>query len=501
MTLGEKVKRASKVSTPLVFVTTPDPAAAIASIADGLRNGEDMPLLRWDIAQGLQPGNDAGKASWTALGSPDPMASGNPTEALMLLAKAPERTVVFMLNVHLFLNDPPVKQALWNLRDPYKQNQRMIVGLGTSVQLPAELAQDVVVFDEPLPDATAIQGIVGTVLEAVPGQDGAPDPVIISKAADALTGLSAFRAEQTTAMSLRRDDSQKVVLDMDILRERHRQTIEQTPGLKVDRGDETFRSVGGCANIINFLERIATGRRPPKLVVRLDEIDKMMGGARGDTSGTSQDALGVLLSFMEDHEGDGLTGLLAYGVPGAGKSLLSKALGNRLGTLTLSFDMGAMRCSLVGSSEQRIRQSLKVIEAISGGNCLFMGTCNRADVLPPELQSRFGLGQYMFDAPTAEERAVIWQIYLKKFDLSDQDRPVDIGWTGREIKRCASNAWLLNCPLIEAAQYVVPVSRARASDIDALRKWADGKLLSADYAGTYQYERSTATKQVRALEV
>ena len=57
-------------------------------------------------------------------------------------------------------------------------------------------------------------------------------------------GLAAFPAEQALAMSLVKRE-----LDTEDLWERKRQIIEQTPGLSVWRGGETFEDIGGVENV------------------------------------------------------------------------------------------------------------------------------------------------------------------------------------------------------------------------------------------------------------
>jgi hypothetical protein len=67
---------------------------------------------------------------------------------------------------------------------------------------------------------------------------------VIIKAVDALIGLAAFPAEQALAISL-----VKRQLNTEDLWERKRQIIEQTPGLSVWRGGETFEDIGGVENV------------------------------------------------------------------------------------------------------------------------------------------------------------------------------------------------------------------------------------------------------------
>jgi hypothetical protein len=44
----------------------------------------------------------------------------------------------------------------------------------------------------------------------------------------------------------------------------------------------------------------------------------------------------------------------------------------------------------------------------------------------------------------------------------------------------------MNSTLSEAAEFVVPVSRSAAEEIEKLRTQADGRFLSASHAGVYR---------------
>lgn len=121
----------------------------------------------------------------------------------------------------------------------------------------------------------------------------------------------------------------------------------------------------------------------------------------------SQDQLGALLSYMEDH---GCRGLLFVGPPGCSKSLASKAAGNEAGIPTIEFDLGGMKDSLVGGSEHRIRESLKVITSVSNDRSLWIATTNRIDTLNTALLRRFPK-TFFFDLPDQGERQRIWAIH------------------------------------------------------------------------------------------
>jgi hypothetical protein len=58
-------------------------------------------------------------------------------------------------------------------------------------------------------------------------------------------------------------------------------------------------------------------------------------------------------------------GALLLGVPGVGKSAFAKALGTEAGRPTLLLDVGTLFGSLVGQTEQNVRQALRIAEAMA----------------------------------------------------------------------------------------------------------------------------------------
>lgn len=472
----KQLKAARRVSTPLIAITTPDPAATIETLCDGL-NGNVAKLV-WDVATGLSYRNAEGKTVLADIaGDMDP-TEGNPFECARLAQRLPEGAILFMMMANRFFKDPGTIQAIWNLRDNFKQDSRTLVMLGSDMELPPELQGDVVVFDEQLPDAAQLEQILDGIYEAT---ELKPKGNELSRSVEALQGLPAFQAEQVAAMSLTRAG-----MDTDNLWERKRRQIEQTRGLKVVREAETFDDVGGVERIKAVLTRYMKSGRRPNAIVMLDEIEKMFAGAFGDigdSSGTSQDQLGAMLTWLQDHNA---RGMIFVGLAGSAKSMLAKAAGSAGDIPTIQLDLGAAKGSLVGESEATIRQALKVIDAVSNGRTLWIATCNKIAQLPPELRRRFTFGTYYFDLPTKAEREEIWPKQLKAHDLPlDTERPDDRNWTGAEIKACCDIALDMEMSLVEAAEQIVPVARSGKAQLDALRSLADGVFNSASYPGVY----------------
>ena len=205
-------------------------------------------------------------------------------------------------------------------------------------------------------------------------------------------------------------------------------------------------------------------------------------------------------------------------------------------------DVGALLGSLVGQSESNVRAALRqadvmapcvlmadeVEKALAGASSsgqtdsgvtarvfgslltwlndhesdvFFVGTCNDASKLPPEFAraERFD-GVFFVDLPGPDQRAVIWAIYTRHYGLdAKQARPDDTNWTGAEIKSCCRLASLLEVPLVQAAQNVVPVAVTAGDKIDSLRQWASGRCLSADRAGVYSRDQERNDSRARLV--
>jgi hypothetical protein len=310
----------------------------------------------------------------------------------------------------------------------------------------------------------------------------------------AVTGLPAFQIEQLAALCLRRDG-----LDANRLWEAKRRQIEQTPGLRVFCDTTSFDNLGGLNAIKEDIRLVMNGPGKPNAVIWCDEIEQALAG-RNDLTGVGADQLGVLLQYMEDNLADGY---ILVGHPGTGKSAIAKSAGTEGGVPTIQFDLGAMMGSLVGQSQHAIRSAVKTVDAISGGKTLWIVTSNNIDALPPELLSRFLLGTYFFDLPTAEERGPIWTIHAKAFchQLDDvtPSSVNDEGWTGREIRNCCKIAHIKDIPLERAAKYVVPLAQSNPKVIDKLQERAHDCWLDASVEGVYKrrVSRESALRNVR----
>lgn len=480
----ERLLKAYKVACPIVALSTADPAEALRQAMLKL---EKCSFLKWDAAKGVsvpEPAQDRQKEKGPR-GEPSMIQAADELKAerdladFLVAIESSKRvkgdTVVVVANAHRFLERADVVQAIWNLRDPFKDSpKRMLLLMGSSFKIPAELQHDVYEIDEPLPGQDQLIEVAQGVAQAV-GQTIEAEKAVDVAAAS--RGLTCFAAEQLTSLNLSRDGISVVGLWQDKCTK-----ISETPGLRVVTSGK-FSDVAGVAQAKRFLSGVLNGRDKPRTIVFVDEIEKSLGGASGDTSGVSQDQLGVLLQYMQDKRA---CGAIFVGPPGAAKSALAKSAGGEVGIPTIQFDLGGMKDSLVGGSEGRIRDALKVIDAVSGGKTLWLATCNSLGALPPELRRRFKFGTYYFGLPDYAERKAIWDLYTAKYELLAAPQAL-LGeqWTGAEIESCCEIAWRTGYDLKEAASFIVPVSKAGARQIEELETAADGKFLSASYPGVF----------------
>lgn len=467
-----RILKAQDRGVPIIGIETADQCAVITRLSTS-----QYPAISWDVIKAFSWLNAAGQAVVAKLcGGDDPRIKyGNFADMLYDAKVLPPDTILVIPNAHLLLKEPGFTQGLLNLRDSYKAKNAIVVMLAPAFMLPDEITHDVIVYSEKLPDTEALSTLVTDLLSAAECTD-ADVPAIT----DILTGLSLFKAEQILATSLIKNG--KVEVDMAALWEFKCQAISQVPGLSIWQGDETFSDIGGCENVKDYLLSIATGNNPVRSIIFIDEIEKSVSGTN-DTSGVSSDMLGALLTFMENKK---MPGILFIGHPGTAKSAISKAIGNEANIPCVCYDIGGMKDSLVGKSGQNIRRANEVIDAISNGKALFVATCNGLQNVPPELIRRFFLGTFFFDLPSEEDVQSIAKIYEQKYGISLAG--VDMaGWTGAEIRAVADIAWRSGMPVTKAAKFVVPYATKSADKVEALRKSASGKYISAGQEGVYIY--------------
>ena len=508
----EMFTAARSISTPLVAVRTFDATSTIQNITKSLGKelAQLVPLMNWDAVHGLRGLNDTGTESVAYMcakgdggNSVDRGATVDLTLCLAVLENAKEDVICFMQNPHLFWEqDKRAVQGIWNLRGTYKANGNMLViTFGAGDELPAELQQDVLTLEEPLPTRDELAKIVRDTFtfaaQKYPAcKNGATDAVV-KAATDALIGLPTFPADQTCAMSL---DKKTGKLDIEMMWSRKKEIVSTNPGLTYHQGTEAIKDMYGCESWVRFGTRLMSGPHRPTIIVRMDEIQRQLAGSESDSSGTKGNLMGEFLTWVNDR---GVICTLNLGVSGTSKSWGPYCLGGEFGIPIVNYSVSAMEHKHVGESSRHMRTAHRVLESISDCNIWLIASANSLDGLPPELISRFQKGGiFFFDLPDEQEKAGILELKIKRYGLDPkQTRPEMPHWTGRDIDNCCGRAQLLGISLVEAAADIIPLHQSHNAMIENIRSQASNKYLSASKRGTYQYAGETAKVHAPKTEV
>ena len=501
---------AREVSTPLVAVRTFDPSSSIQTITASLGTelANLVPLVSWDSIHGLKGLNDTGVTALNTMATEVDQPLGASVDlpiALGILEAAGEDVIAFIHNPHLVWDaDKKVIQAVWNLRNDYKANGNMLIHLiGIGVELPAELQQDTLILEEPLPTRDELAKVItDTFGNAAAGKkeyaackNGAT-PKVIKDGVDALIGLPLFPADQATAMSL---DKKKGILDIEALWTRKRDIVSANPGITYHAGKETLADMYGCDSVRKFGIKFMNGKFSPTLILRQDEIEKQFAGSGTDSSGTKGNLLGEWLTWVNDRR---IICSLFVGIPGSSKSHAAYCLGGEFGRPVINYSIPGMEHEHVGMSSKHQRTAHKVLDAISDERIWLIATANRLEGLPPELISRFQVGGiFFFDAPDDDEKLGILKLKIAAYKLDgSQELPDMTNWTGRDIDNCARKSDALGISLVEASDYIVPLLTSHKEQMDALRQSANDRYLSASKPGVYKYTPAALKPTVKIVD-
>ncbi len=465
---------------PYLALVTHEPERVAEQLAEELHKEGGTKAVWWDIVRGgrsLVP-NDSTQITIPAN---DPMA----LFVWLSQQQSEEGTVVFAANCHKFMESLEYLQTIRNNTSPLKSRGNCVVFIGPVVKLPVEIERLVTVINVPLPDKAALTKTIKSV--AKDGEVTEPEGDVMDQILDSASGLTSFEAENALALST----VSKGRLDPQVVFDQKAKMIENSEALSVGHYEETFDTVGG----LDAMKEFCTASLAAK-----------------DRRGKPK-------------------GVLLLGVPGVGKSMFAKALGNAAGLPTINFNPEALFGSLVGQSEAKVREALKAVDAMGksivfideiekalsgsassgrsdGGTtsrvfgtfikwmndrknseAYIVATCNDISALPPEF-SRAERWDCLFflDLPSEGERDQIWDIYEGIYEIKG-DHPSCVGWTGAEISTCYRIADLLGKTLIEAGEYIVPLVETMTERITALRSWAEGRCIDGTHGGRFRKER------------
>ncbi|HPY76236.1 MAG TPA: AAA family ATPase [Anaerohalosphaeraceae bacterium] len=486
---------------PLIYVVSWEEQRVIRQV-NQIASQLNKKVFEWSVTMGLMPGGTSIQSQ-----KQRDTASQDPLVALDTVIDHVEPALYVFKDFHPFLRgqNMSVVRRLREIAESLKNTFKTIVMISPMFQLQPELEKDLSIIDYNLPDESDFSKLLDRIVEEI--KDNPKLKVSLTEATrerliHAMLGLTLSEAENVLAKTLVQNRS----LDGDsveVIHSEKKQIIRKSGLLEYYDTQENVESVGGLDLLKDWLNRRA-------------------------------------LAFTDSARAFGLPapkGVLLLGVQGCGKSLMAKAISNMWKLPLLRFDVGRVFGSLVGSSEQNIRQAIRVAESVSpailwldeidkafrgsrssgastdGGTSarvfgtfltwmsekthpvFVVATANDVQALPPELLRKGRFDEIFFvDLPSTQERKEIFRVHLARRKLAANELSLEKlalasgGFSGAEIEEVVVSAMfnvfyekkkIATEDLLKSIEQTVPLSKTMSEDMDALRDWARGRARPA----------------------
>jgi len=472
----------------LLWVVTSEESRALSEI-DQLAKEQRKPVYVWSATTGvanpaIPTRVDAGKR--------------DPLTLLTAIVEDREPGLWVLRDFHPFLRDHTVVRRLREAAFSLESSNKTIILLGPVLKIPPELEKEITVVDFSLPTRDELDRQLDRIVESARSHgkiDIALDRRQKARLVQACLGLTINEAGNAIAKAIIQSGGRLDGDAVEAVTEEKQQIIRKSGLLEYYRSDDQLTTVGGLDTLKEWLRK-------------------------------------RVRAFGEEARAFGLPepkGILLVGVQGCGKSLVAKSVANSWRLPLLRLDVGRLFSSLVGSSEENLRNAIKVAESIApvvlwvdeiekgfsgvgssnvsdAGTAarvfgsfitwlqekkapvFVIATANTVSQLPPELVRKGRFDEIFFvDLPDTAERREIWKIHLLKrnrnpddFDLHTLAMASD-GLSGAEIEQAViaglyeafdQTRPLEMSDLLDVLQDTVPLSQMMQEEIDALRSWA-----------------------------
>lgn len=479
-----------KARYSLIYVSTYEEERLEYTIRNCIKLGKKRVVYTWNFVDGF-------------LNTPNARGLGkkNPIQALEFVEKLTEETpaIILLKDFHKFFNDIAVTRKLRNLaRLLQTQAKTVIIVAPERVSLPVEIRELFTVLDFQLPNVEEIREELLRLLDVL-GQS--LDKEELNSLVRACQGLSLERIRRL----LSRIIADKKTIDRSsvyaVLLEKQ-QIINQTQILEFCSSDQTLDDIGGLMNLKKWLQQRSE-------------------------------------SFSERARNYGLPvprGLLLVGIQGTGKSLTAKAVAHDWQLPLLRLDFGRLFAGIVGESELRVREMIRITEALapcvlwideidksfrqsdfqgdSGttnrvlatfitwlsektSEVFIVATANNFELLPLELIRKGRFDEIFFvGLPIESERKRIFEVLLLKIRPDKVDE-FDIrllskcskDFSGAEISQAITEGMyyafnegreFTTKDILDGLENIIPLARIERKKIQSLQEWAEsGRIRTA----------------------
>ena len=466
---------------PALWVQTHEEARAIRTLSEA---APEYHAFVWNLVDGLLE-CETGKVQ----------AIRDPVKAIQAAASLPEASIIFMKDFHKFMKSIEVYRSFKNILWALQSTDRHIVFISPVIEIPTEVEKDITIYEFALPTTEDIAALATKIVQE-------NNLELTVNASDMAAGKGLTETEATNAITL--SIVQSGGLTRSVIEHEKLQAVKKSGLMELYKPvDES--ELGGLDALKTYLHNRKRG------------FDPVNG----------------IAAFPK--------GIILVGLPGGGKSLSAKVTASILGMPLVRLDISALKGSLVGESEQKMRQALKVIDAVApcvcwidecekqlsgvqssgktdGGSSAGMfstlltwmqesttpkyvvATVNDIDALLEVSQGAFirRFDDVFFgDLPSREDRVKILKIMNKRYgteckcDIVDQME----GWTGAEIERFVVAS--LYDGIDVAMANVHPIYQQNRAKIEAARDWAKDNARLANGKDSAAADPKKAIRRVR----
>lgn len=491
-----------KAKFPILYIETPEEARAELCVIGAAKELQRV-VKTWSITEGF-----------TTLGK----ANANeqvldPIEALTQIKDAAEDAIYVFRDLHtLFSSGPQIPRLLRDIARDFKQLKKTLILISPVARMTPEIERDITLLQFELPKQADMELLFKNLYAGAKtklGKIAEDEQERIIQAAMGLTTIEAENAIAKAMIEFLNDPSpNKAPISKRVLVEKA-MAVRKTGVLEYFEANQTAKDIGGLDNLKQWLNMRAK-------------------------------------AFSKKAREFGLPmprGILLVGIAGCGKSLSAKAASNILGVPLLKFDVGRVFGGIVGESEANIRRTIQTAEAVGpsvlwvdemekafagmgsanstdGGTtqrvfgnfltwmqektcpCFVIATVNRLEGLPPELLRKGRFDEIFFvGLPSAEEREEILNIHVGHYGRDPKLIAPRIKelvnattkFSGAEIEEAVVSGLytafyhereLQAEDILKAANNTIPLSKSRASELEAMAKWAQDNAVNASRVQT-----------------
>lgn len=476
----------------LIYIATFEEDRLEYMVKNCLKLGKQRTLYIWDFIEGF-----FNRPNLSGYGKRNPMQALDFVETLTV-----ETPAIFLLkDFHKFFNEIAIVRKIRNLsRLLQTQSKTIIITAPEFITIPIEIRELFTNLEFQLPNIEEIRNELERLLCLL---DKSLTKEDFEDLVNSCQGLSIERIRRILSkiIAKKKDFNSSII---SIILEEKQQIIKQTQILEFCTTAFTLDDVGGLINLKNWL--------------------KQRSGA------FSQLARNYGLPIPK--------GLLLVGIQGTGKSLISKVVSNEWRLPLLRLDFGCLFAGIVGESEFRVREMIRITEALapcilwideidksfresesrgdSGttnrvlatfitwlsektSSVFVIATANNFEYLPLELVRKGRFDEIFFiGLPIDGEREKIFQIILEKIRperINEFDIDILVKYSndfsGAEIFQAITEAMYIafnekreftTQDILESLYNIIPLAQVEQAKIQALQRWVEsGRFRAASH--------------------